>query len=278
MIYCGVILSTILLMVSIGIIAALLLYIASKRFHVYEDPRIAQVEELLPGANCGSCGYSGCHAFAVACCGASSLENLNCPGAGPAAMKQIGTIVGLAAAEVEPKIAVLSCNGSCSLRPTTNTYAGVRNCALEANLYAGTTACAYGCLGCGDCVQACPYDALEMDTATGLPRVNIDRCVGCGRCVDTCPRSLMQLVPKRQPRLWVACANHDKGAEAMKECRVACIGCGKCMRVCEVKAIKVNNFVASIDQEKCIGCGACMDVCPRQSILLIGKIAKLDNA
>ena len=145
---------TILLMAAIGLVAAVLLYVAAKKFYVYEDPRIAQVEELLPGANCGSCGYSGCHAFAVACCSAKSLENMNCPGAS-GSMPRIGEIVGLAAGKVEAKVAVLACDGACSLRPVTSAYEGTRSCALEASVYSGTTACAYGCLGCGDCVESC---------------------------------------------------------------------------------------------------------------------------
>lgn len=258
---------TILLLAAIGMIAAILLYLAAKKFYVYEDPRIAKVEELLPGANCGSCGFSGCHAFAVACCTASSLENIHCPATSKNTMFHIGEIVGLTPGEVVPKLAVTACAGACGLRPLTSHYDGVRSCALEAAAYAGTTACAYGCLGGGDCVDACPYDALVMDTESGLPAVNYELCVGCGRCVDACPRHLMQLVPKRKPRVWVACSNHDKGGVAMKECDVACIGCGKCVRVCQHKAITVKDFVAHIDQELCIACGDCMEVCPRHSIL-----------
>ena len=257
---------TILLMAAIGLVAAVLLYVAAKKFYVYEDPRIAQVEELLPGANCGSCGYSGCHAFAVACCSAKSLENMNCPGAS-GSMPRIGEIVGLAAGKVEAKVAVLACDGACSLRPVTSAYEGTRSCALEASVYSGTTACAYGCLGCGDCVESCPYDALAIDPDTGLPAVDFDKCVGCGRCVDACPRHLMQLVPKRKPLVYVACSNHDKGGVAMKECEVACIGCGKCMRVCPSKAVTVKDFVAHIDQTACTACGTCLEACPRKSIL-----------
>lgn len=266
-----------LLMGGIGLVAALLLYLAAKKFYVYEDPRIAEVEALLPGANCGSCGYSGCHAFAVACCGANSLDGLNCPVAEGPVMKSIGNIVGMAAPQVEAKVAVTACNGACALRPHTSLYDGVRSCALEALACSGDTECAYGCLGCGDCVQACPYDALSMDAETGLPKVNYDNCVGCGRCVDACPRSLMKLVPQSKKQSFVACSNHDKGALAMKECEVACIGCGKCMRVCPTKAIKVVNFVAVVDASLCIGCGECAEVCPRHSILMLNSHKELQS-
>lgn len=260
---------TILVVGGIGVLAACLLYIAANKFRVVEDPRIDEIEALLPGANCGGCGRKGCRDFATACAGASSLENLVCPGCGAAVMRKIADIVGLAPAEYVPKVAQLRCNGSCSMRKHINTYDGVTSCAIEASFYAGETACAYGCLGCGDCVSVCRYDALHIDAETALPVVDDSKCVGCGKCVTTCPRTLFTLVPKKenQPRVWVACMNRDKGPIAMKECDAACIGCGKCVRICAQKAVTVGSFVAKINPELCVGCGACADACPRKSIL-----------
>lgn len=263
------ILLTVLLMGGLGILAAAVLFAVAKKFNVAEDPRIADVEELLPGANCGGCGYSGCHAFAVACCTASSLDGMACPGAGPVAMRKIADIVGLAPSESVARIALVRCQGSCSLRPQTSVYDGTRSCAIEAAAYAGTTDCAYGCLGCGDCVEACPYDAMRLDPETGLPVVLTDRCVGCGKCVKACPRGIIELACANEVKshVWVACMNRDRGPVAMKECEVSCIGCGKCVKVCPAQAVAVNSFVARINPTVCTGCEACVEACPRKSIL-----------
>lgn len=269
----NIVLLTIGIMTALGLIAALILYIVAKKFHVAEDPRIAEVEELLPGANCGGCGQSGCHAFAVACCGADTLEGLNCPGAGAEVMATIADIVGLAPVKTEPKVAIVRCNGACSLRPQTSDYDGVRSCAIEAATFSGTTDCAYGCLGCGDCVETCPYDAIHIDSVSGLPVVDFNKCVGCGRCVAACPRSIITLAPANTAgsRVWVACMNHDKGGIAAKECEVSCIGCGKCLKVCSVKAPKIKNFLAEIDPQVCTGCLECVDACPHCTILFAEK-------
>ena len=209
----------ILILGGIGILSALILFVVSKRFYVKEDPRIELIEAVLPGANCGSCGRSGCHDFACACATADSLDNLMCPGAGNEAMAKIADIVGLTATAAEPMVAVLRCNGSCENRPTTSTYDGPKSCAILSSLSAGTTDCPYGCLGCGDCVSACKFDALHMDPVTGLPVVDADKCTGCGACTKACPRHIIELRKKGPTgmRVWVACANKDRGAVAMKE-------------------------------------------------------------
>jgi len=267
----SLILTSIIVLLGLGILAALILYFVSTKFKVYEDPRIAEVEVLLPGANCGSCGESGCHAFAVACCKATTMSGLNCPGAGPAAMKRIATIVGLAPVDTTPQVAIVCCNGSCQNRPRTSTYDGVRSCAIENSVYAGDTDCSYGCLGCGDCVQSCPYDAIHIDAATGIPVVDSVKCVGCGRCVTACPREIIELADRNTDNfhIFVACRNKDKGAAAMKVCAVSCIGCKKCEKVCPSESVKVTDFISHINQKSCTRCGACLEACPRKSILKI---------
>lgn len=252
-----------------GILAAIVLYVVAKRFYVYEDPRIAQVEAVLPGANCGACGKSGCHDFATACVKAGSLEGLVCPGAGDEGMARIAEILGVTrgggAAE---RVAVLRCNGTCDVRPTVARYDGAQSCALLATLATGTSACAYGCLGCGDCVNACPWDAMHLDTTTGLPVIDDEKCIGCGMCVAACPRKVIELRAKgpRGMRVWVACNNKDRGAVAMKACKVACIGCSKCKKECTHDAISINNNLSYIDYTRCKLCKKCVDVCPTHAI------------
>lgn len=257
-----------------GVFAAVVLWFVAKKFHVNEDPRIAEIEALLPGANCGSCGQSGCHAFAVACAKPTSLDDLNCPGAGPEAMEKIADICGLKAVASVEKVAVVHCAGSCEVRKRTNVYNGVRSCAIEASLYVGETDCQYGCLGCGDCVKACPFDSIHINAETALPEVNFDTCVGCGRCVDACPRGVISLMEKTpdKPLVWVACRNHDRGPVAMKECGVSCIGCTKCVKVCPTGAPSMDRFLSTIEQEKCIGCGECIAACPRHCIISHGEL------
>lgn len=265
---------TILVLGVTGVIAAVVLWFVAKKFHVYEDPRISEVEALLPGANCGSCGYSGCHAFAVACVGADSLEGLNCPGAGGEAMTEIAGIVGLAAVASVPEVAVVHCAGTCEARPKRVNYDGISSCAIEASTFAGEGDCVYGCLGCGDCESACPYDSIHIDPETRLPVVDFDTCVGCGRCVDACPRHIISLVPNPGDKalVWVECNNRDRGPVATKECGVSCIGCTKCKRVCPADAVTMADFLSHIDPAKCVGCGTCIEACPRHCITALGEL------
>ncbi len=262
------IISAIIVLGGIGLLSAAILYVVSKRFFVKEDSRIALVEELLPGANCGSCGRSGCHDFACACATADSLDNLVCPGAGEEAMKKIADIVGLAPTASKPKVAVLHCYGTCANRPVMAEYDGPSSCAMLQTMGAGTTACPFGCLGCGDCVKACRFGAMHMDPVTGLPSIDPDKCTGCGACAKTCPRHIIELRDKgpRGMRVWVACSNKEKGAVAMKECSVACIGCGKCVKACPHEAVTVTDNLAYIDPAKCKLCRKCVLVCPKGAI------------
>lgn len=276
----GIVSTTVVVLGVTGVIAAILLYVVAKRFHVYENPKIGEIEELLPGANCGSCGYSGCHAFATACASADSMDGLHCPGAGKVNMERIAEIAGLVAVAKTPQVAVVRCDGTCDKRDVINDYDGVKSCAVVASLYGGETACVYGCLGCGDCVAACPYDSIHLNPDTGIPEVDFSKCVGCGRCVDACPRNIIELCDKHEDRpvVYVACMNRDKGAVAMKECQVSCIGCGRCKKVCPSQAVTVADFLAHIDSTQCISCGACVEACPRKSIMTCGITVEAETA
>ncbi len=261
------ILISIIVLGIIGLVAAVLLFVAAKRFFVYEDPKIGEIEALLPGANCGGCGFSGCHAFAVECANATSMQGLNCTGVDAEGMAKIADIVGLAPSSAAKKTMVIKCSASCENRDPRNLYDGIHSCAVENALYQGESDCIYGCLGCGDCVRACQFGALTLPPSQGLPIVDPEKCTGCGKCTEVCPRHLCELTTEdERPIIWVACANRDRGPVAMKECGVSCIGCGKCRKVCPVDAPVIESFLAHIDRDKCTACGECIAACPRKSI------------
>ncbi|WP_027455379.1 Fe-S cluster domain-containing protein [Xylanibacter brevis] len=255
----------------IAFVAAIVLFVCSKKFAVFEDPRIARVNELLPGANCGGCGFAGCNAMAEALVKESdkgSIEGISCPVGGAEVMSQVANLLGMTVANGEPQVAVIRCNGTCENRPRISQYVGLRTCAAMNACGAGETACGYGCLGCGDCVNACQFDALHMNEETGLPEVDENKCVTCGACVKACPRHIIELRKKgpKNRRVFVSCVNRDKGAIAMKACKSACIGCGKCAKECQFEAITIEENLSYIDFTKCRLCKKCVAICPTKAI------------
>ncbi|MBP7487922.1 MAG: Fe-S cluster domain-containing protein [Parabacteroides sp.] len=252
----------------IGAVGAIILYAASKKFEVYEDPRIAQVQEVLPAANCGGCGYPGCSGFATACVGADTLEGLFCPVGGVDVMGKVAGILGKEATSADAMLAVVRCNGTCEARPKINQYDGVKSCAVASSLYGGETGCSFGCLGFGDCVDVCNFDAIFINPVTGIAEVIEDKCTSCGACVKACPKNLIELRKKgpKSRRIFVSCMNKDKGVVAKKACSNACIGCSLCFKECAFDAIKIENNLAYIDYNKCRLCRKCVDVCPTNAI------------
>ena len=256
----------------LGFVLALLLFVVSKRFAVKEDPRIGQVLEALPGANCGGCGFPGCGGMAAACvkaADAGSLEGLNCPVGGAECMEQVAGILGMEVAAAAPKLAIVRCNGTCEKRPHVRAYDGVTSCRVANTTCMGETQCSYGCLGCGDCVAACQFDALHMNPETGLPEVDAEKCTACGACQKACPRGIMEVRTvsgANKDAFVVTCMNMDKGAEAMKICASSCIACKKCQNACGSDAVHVGNNVAYINPDACVLCGACFEACPRGAI------------
>ena len=267
----NVILIAVISLGAIALLSAVILYVASKKFAVNEDPRIEQVAAVLPQANCGGCGYPGCSGFASACVKAGSLEGKLCPVGGQPVMTKVAEILGLAVEAVEPKVAVVRCNGTCANRPRRTQYDGAQSCAIVASLYGGETGCSYGCLGCGDCVAACQFGAIRMNEETGLPEVDESKCTACGACAKACPRNIIEIRPqgKKSRRVYVQCVNKDKGAVARKACTAACIGCGKCVKVCPFEAITLENNLAYIDPDKCKSCRKCEEVCPQNAIIAL---------
>lgn len=263
---------TIIVLALLGGIGALLLFFVSKKFEVKEDPRIGEVNEVLPQANCGGCGFPGCSAFASACVKGDSLEGLYCPVGGSPVMDKISGILGLESAKSDPLIAVVRCNGNCEARPRTNLYDGATSCRIASALYKGDTDCSFGCLGHGDCVAACAFDAIHMNTDTLLPEVVEDACVACGACVTACPKNIIELRKKgpKGRRIFVSCVNKDKGGTAMKACKSACIGCSKCFKECKFEAITMADNLSYIDHTKCRLCRKCVSVCPTNAIHELG--------
>ncbi|NDW17514.1 Fe-S cluster domain-containing protein [Dysgonomonas sp. 216] len=252
----------------IGAVGTIILFLVSKKFKVNEDPRIALVQDALPAANCGGCGFPGCGGFATACVNASSLSNLNCPVGGNSTMEKVAGILGMTVEKTEPKIAVIRCNGSCDNRQQTSLYDGASSCSIAAALYGGDTDCSYGCLGLGDCKAVCQFGAIKMNPSTRLPEIDEEKCTACGACAKACPKMLIELRKKgtNSRRIYVSCMNKDKGGVARKACTVACIGCNKCEKACTFDAISIQNNLAYIDDEKCRLCRKCVKECPTSAI------------
>ncbi len=254
---------------SIGAISAFILYFVAQKFKVIEDPKIDEVADKLPGANCGGCGFAGCRNFAEAIVKAGNFENLQCPVGGNTIILDIAPILGIVADERAPQIAVVRCNGSNTNALKKVKYDGASTCLFANNLFAGESGCPFGCLGLGDCVFSCKFDAIYIDETTGLPVVSNEKCVACGACMKACPRKIIEIrnKNKKDRRIYVSCINQEKGGPAKKNCEVACIGCGKCVKACAFDAITLEKNLAYINFEKCTLCRKCVEECPTHAIV-----------
>lgn len=261
------IITAVVVVAVIGAIAGLGLAIASKVFAVPVDEKAEQIRECLPGANCGACGFSGCDGYAQALSDGETTDTALCNPGGSEVSAQIAEITGLAAGEVKPMAAVVLCQGHNNNASTKLEYQGVQSCKMAAQLFGGPKDCIYGCVGMGDCVEACPYDAIQL--CDGVARINPLLCRACKMCVASCPKGIIKLMPLHEAKAAVLCNNHDKGVLTMKECKAGCIGCMKCVKVCQFDAVKVVNYCAEVDFDKCVGCGACHSACPKGAIDII---------
>ncbi len=245
-----------------GILAGVLLTVASKIFYVKTDERIEKISESLPQANCGACGYAGCADYADAIVNNNASTNLCRPG-GTDSAKKIAEILGTSVADVIPMTAVVHCNGDCNATQQQFDFDGVQSCKAVKRFYGGNGMCKYGCIGLGDCMNVCEYNAIKIKD--NLAKVNPSLCQACGQCVSTCPNNLISIKPKSNT-VDVLCSSADNGKATKSACSNGCIGCKICEKKCPNGAIKVENFHAVIDYGKCTSCGICKSACPVKAI------------
>lgn len=242
----------------IGVVSGVILTVAAKFMSIPVDERVANVREVLPGANCGACGFAGCDEYAEKLVREGVPANLCTPGGAEVAGK-IGGLLGVAAEAVVAKRAIVKCAGTTETTNYIMDYQGPRTCEACNFMYQGRRSCSHGCLGYGDCAIVCQYDAIRI--VDGVAVVDKDACTGCGMCAKRCPNSLIEIVPA-DSQIHVACSSTDKGAFVRKICQAGCIGCKRCEKVCEYGAITITDNLARIDPEKCVNCGKCAGVCP----------------
>jgi len=236
---------------------------ASKKFAVEIDPRVEAINEVLPGANCGGCGFPGCGGFAVAVVAGEAPVN-GCPVGGPDCAQAIAGVMGLEAATGAKQVAKVLCAGTSEHCKENFIYDGVQDCKAAHMISGGSKSCQYGCLGLGTCERACPFDAIVMNEG-GIAEIDKDKCTACGKCLEVCPKSVIGYVPYDQ-NVIVDCNNMDRGGHVKKNCGIACIACKMCVKACPFDAIDVENNIAKIDYEKCTNCGLCYDKCPTKAI------------
>lgn len=245
-----------------GILAGVLLTVASKVFYVEVDERIEKIGESLPQANCGACGFAGCADYANAIINKGAAPNLCRPGGADAAEK-IAAILGTSAGEIVPMTAVVHCNGDCNATQTQFNFDGVQSCKAVKRFYSGNGMCKYGCMGLGDCAAVCEHDAIKIQN--GVAKIIPQLCKACGQCAAVCPNKLISIRPLAN-KVDVLCSSADNGKITKTNCKNGCIGCKMCEKKCPNGAITVKDFHASIDYDKCTSCGECAAVCPVKAI------------
>ncbi|SES65675.1 RnfABCDGE type electron transport complex subunit B [Anaerobranca gottschalkii] len=256
----------ILVIGGIGVVFGTMLAIASVIFAVEVDPRVDAINEILPGANCGACGYPGCGGFAEAVVGGKAPIT-GCPVGRQKTADKIAEIMGIEAkssTQDTKMVARVICNGTSEVAKEKFIYDGVKDCVSAMLIDGGSKACKYGCLGLATCVRECPFDAITMGE-NGIPVIDEEICTSCQKCVIACPKDVIRMVPQGS-QVHVLCNSIDKGASTMKVCKVGCIGCRKCAKVCPEQCITVENNLAVIDNFKCTACEKCIGECPTNAI------------
>lgn len=258
----------------LGLLFGLGLAGAAVRFHVPENPLVERVRARLPSANCAACGFAGCQAYAEAVVARPEVAPSLCIPGGTSVAQALAALTGKTAGEVADRIVALRCHGTLAYARAEAAYAGIRTCAAAALVFGGPRACKHACLGLGDCVRSCPFDALHLGP-DGLPEVDAAACTGCAVCVAACPKELLRLVP-RDRRVELACVAREKQAVVRAACQVGCTLCRKCVAKCPAGAIAWSDGTIVVDHGKCReygpACGeACVDVCPSTILHRVGQ-------
>lgn len=253
-----------------GLIFGAILAVASKIFAVDIDERVPQIVEVLPGANCGGCGFAGCNAYADAVVKGEAAVNC-CPVGGEIAAEKIAYIMGVTAEKSVKQAARVLCQGSLENTDTRYEYDGPMDCLTADRLGGGPKSCAYGCMGLGSCTSVCKFGAIEVKD--GVAVVDEEKCTACGACVNICPKHVIAILPVTS-KVTVKCSSKDKGKKTRTVCKTGCIGCGICAKNCPKEAITVENNVASINSELCVSCGICAAKCPQKCIISTRVIKK----
>ncbi|HOV50621.1 MAG TPA: RnfABCDGE type electron transport complex subunit B [Candidatus Cryosericum sp.] len=265
----NIILETALLSAVLGLLIGVALGFFHERFAVPTDPLVDQVRAILPGANCGACGFAGCDAYAVAVAHQKTTPD-RCTTGGKKAGDQIAALLGLNSTAVD-QIAVLVCQGSNAKAAFKGEYAGTQTCRAAKITAGGTKLCQWSCIGLGDCTRVCPFDALHMGE-DGLPHVDVAKCTGCGKCVDICPQSVLIKVPRAAKGAIPLCSNRNPvKSKVIGTCKTGCIKCEICVKECPEHAIRMERGLPVVDQNLCTSCGICVDKCPTKVFKLIEK-------
>jgi Na+-translocating ferredoxin:NAD+ oxidoreductase RNF subunit RnfB len=262
-----IVLSTALFAAVLAFVLGLALGFFRRFFAVEQDPLTGQIREILPGANCGACGFPGCDAYAEAVA-KREAGITGCSAGGPAVAERLAALMGGDAALV-PVVALTACRGSRDCAPVKGEYTGIRTCRGAKLSAGGTKLCAWGCLGFGDCTLVCKFGALSMGE-NGLPRIEKAKCTGCGVCVGECPQGILREIPRDQEGAFAFCSNRNTvKAMVMKTCKAGCIKCGLCVKNCPEQCIVMDNGIPKVDYGKCTSCGTCVSKCPVKVIKLL---------
>ena len=245
----------------VGLLCGVMLAVASRVFAVKTDPRIEALENILPGGNCGGCGFPSCHAYAQSMVEGGVEPNRCVLGADN--IDDISKILGKEVVAAESRVAVIKCCGGNTAVKRFD-YDGLPSCRAAFLYGGGDRLCEQSCLGFGDCVDVCPFGALS-GAGRDTPGVDRDKCTGCGICLKACPKGVIVLIP-RKARILVACNSDEKGKVVRKICEVGCFGCGRCIKACPEDALSMEGNRVHVDYGKCTNCGRCIEECPRKTI------------